>query len=131
MTLTETLRLKQRFLKFEDLRALDYCEERWQEESRPLKRWELVNFIEKMLRELQREGIGYPKVLLLRKKEIQRREFTISEPSVPKLNSGDKPDVCDACCGSGWTYAASGGRPCACEAGRPHRERLAKWGMKV
>jgi hypothetical protein len=131
MTLTQTLRLQERYLKYDDLRALDYCEKRWQEENRPLKRWELINFIEKMLRELQSEGIGYPKVLLLRKKEIQRREFTISEPSAPEPDSGDKPDVCDACFGSGWINAASGARPCTCEAGRPHRKQLAKWGMKV
>jgi hypothetical protein len=59
MTLTETLKLKERFLKFEDLRALDYCEKRWLEESRPLKRWEMFNFIEKMLQELKANGIGY------------------------------------------------------------------------
>ena len=56
MTLTETLQLKERFLKFEDLRALDYCEKRWLEEKRPLKRWEMFNFIEKMLQELRANG---------------------------------------------------------------------------
>ncbi len=132
MTLTQTLQLQERYLNYDDLRALDYCEKRWREENRPLKRWELINFIEKMLRELKREGIGYPKVLLLRKKEIQRREFTISEPSGPEPDSGDKRDVCDACLGSGWAHAASGTpRPCGCEAGRSNREKFAKWGLKV
>src|SRR6266849_6158839 len=80
MTLTETLQLKERFLTFEDLRALDYCQKRWLEENRPLKRWEMFNFIEKMLQELEANGMGYPKVLLRRKKEIQRQQFTISQP---------------------------------------------------
>jgi hypothetical protein len=75
MTLTETLQLKEKYLQFEDLRALDYCEKRWREEGTPVERWAMVNFIEKMLKELKANGIGYPKVLLLRKKEIQRREF--------------------------------------------------------
>jgi hypothetical protein len=120
MTLTETLQLKERFLKFEDLRALDYCEKRWLEENRPLKRWEMFNFIEKMLQELKANGIGYPKVLLLRKKEIQRRVFAIHQP-------GETP--ADGCsCIGGWLL---NGTPCPCPKGNPHRERLGKWGMKL
>ena len=80
MTLTETRQLKERFLKFEDLRTLDYCGRRWLEEKRPGKRWEMFDFIERMLQELKANGMGYPKVLLLRKKEIQRREFAIRQP---------------------------------------------------
>ncbi len=75
MTLTETLQLKHKYLQCEDLRALEHCEQRWLEEGCPAERWALVNFIEKMLKELKASGIGYPKILLLRKKEIQRREF--------------------------------------------------------
>jgi hypothetical protein len=118
MTLTETLQLKERFLKYEDLRALDYCEKRWLEENRPIKRWEMFNFIEKMLQELEANGIGYPKVLLLRKKEIQRQQFTI-------LQSGDA-DVCT--CAGGWLLT---GKPCPCPKGEPHRAQLRKWGMRV
>jgi hypothetical protein len=120
MTLTETLQLKERFLKCEDLRALDYCEKRWLEEKRPVKRWEMFNFIEKMLQELNANGIGYPKVLLLRKKEIQRREFAIQQPGeIP-------PEVCS--CVGGWLPS---GMPCPCPKGEPHRTQLRKWGMKV
>lgn len=122
MTLTQTLQLQERYLKYEDLRALDYCERRWQEENRPLKRWELVNFIEKMLRELQRNGVGYPKVLLLRKKEIQRKEFTIVAPE----EQGSVAAECS--CHEGWLLS---GKPCPCPKGEPHREQLRKWGMKI
>jgi hypothetical protein len=120
MTLTQTLQLKERFLKYEDLRALDYCEKRWQEEKKPLKRWELINFIEKMLKELQANGIGYPKVLLLRKKEIQRQHFTIQQP-------GETPPEGCSCIGG---YLASG-TICPCPKGEPHREQFRKWGMKI
>src|SRR5216683_4809440 len=113
MTLTETLQLKERFLKFEDLRALDYCEERWLEENRPLKRWEMFNFIERMLQELKANGIGYPKVLLLRKKEIQRREFAIRKP-------GEAPPEGCSCIGG----YLSGGTICPCPKGEPHREQF-------
>jgi hypothetical protein len=107
MTLTETLQIKERYLHFEDLRALEYCERRWQEEKRPTERWPLVNFIEKMLRELQRNGMDYPKVLLLRKKEIQRKEFSPAEE--PKLEitptdtcGGKIPAECIANANKAW-----------------------------
>lgn len=127
MTLTETLQLKERYLRYEDMRALDYAEKRWQEDGCPVSKWELINFLERMLQELEANGPGYPKVLLLRKKEIQRNAFT-----VPKTRgSGEQPDVCSSCAGTGWVVSASGYKPCACPAGKPHKEKLEKWGMKL
>jgi hypothetical protein len=76
MTLTEALGIKERFLKFEDMRAMDYAEKRWKEAGEPTERWAIINFLERMLRELKERG-GYPKVLLLRKKEIQRGTYAI------------------------------------------------------
>src|SRR5712664_3675624 len=128
MTLTETLQIKERYLKYEDMRALDYAEKRWQEAGRPLAKWELVNFIERMMQELKAAGTGYPKVLLLRKKEIQRNAFTIQQPS----ETGSQSDACAVCSGTGWMAAnGAGARPCTCPLGKPHRERLEKWGMKL
>jgi hypothetical protein len=114
MTLTELLQIKERYLEVPDLRSLAYCEGRWREEGRPAKRWELFHFIEKMLRELQANGTGYPKVLLLRKKEIQRGAF-----SPPEVSQRADPDVCPLCKGSSWQEvkypnAASSYRPCSC-----------------
>ena len=119
MTLTETLQLKEKYLKFEDVQALDYCEKRWQQEGRPTERWEVINFLEKMLRELKDQG-GYPKVLLFRKKQIQRRQFAIQQP-------GETPPEGCSCIG-GWLLS---GTPCPCPKGEPHREQLRKWGMQV
>jgi hypothetical protein len=119
MTLTETLQIKERFLKFEDMRALDYVEKRWQQEECPTERWQLINFLEKMLRELKDQG-GYPKVLLLRKKEIQRRTFTVPQP-------GDVP--AEGCpCFDGYLLS---GTVCVCPKGDRHREKLRKWGMQI
>jgi hypothetical protein len=119
MTLTQTLQLKEKYLQFEDLRALDYCEKRWKEEGCPSERWQVINFLEKMLKELQSQG-GYPKVLLLRKKEIQRNQFTIPQ-------SGE--DLGKECgCRSGWLLS---GTPCSCPKGEPHRAQLRKWGMQI
>ncbi len=118
MTLTNTLQLKERFLRYDDLRAIDYCERRWKEEGCPTERWQVINFLEKMLRELKDQG-GYPKVLLFRKKQIQRREFAIQQP-------GETPQEGCSCVGG---YL--GGTPCPCPKGDPHREQLRKWGMKI
>jgi hypothetical protein len=119
MTLTETLQLKEKFLRYGDMLALDYCERRWKEEGCPTERWQVINFLEKMLRELKDQG-GYPKVLLFRKKQIQRREFAIQQP-------GETP--AEGCsCFSGWLLS---GKPCPCPKGEPHREQLRKYGMKI
>ena len=108
MTLTETLQLKEKYLLFDDLRAIAYCERRWLEEGRPTKRWQLVNFLEKMLKELVATGLGYPKVLLLRKKEIQRQTFKVRQaeheaaPEKPN-SSGEIPqDWIDAANREAW-----------------------------
>jgi len=128
MTLTETLQLKEKYLQYEDLRALAYCEKRWQQDGRPTKRWELVNFLERMLQELKTSGTGYPKVLLLRKKEIQRRTFT---PMEPGDKSSTAQDACSLCSGTGWMRKDSGYTPCTCRKGEPQREKLRSWGMKL
>ncbi len=106
-------------LQLSGMRALDYCEMEWQKAGCPTERWHLINFLEKMLRELKSRG-GYPKVLLYRKKQIQRREFAIQQP-------GEAPPERCSCMG-GWLFS---GRPCPCPKVDPHREQLRKWGMPV
>jgi hypothetical protein len=119
MTLTETLQLKEKYFRFDDLRAMDYCEKRWREEGRPTERWQVINFLEKMLHELKGHG-RYPKVLLLRKKEIQRQQFTIRKP-------GEEPAEGCTCIG-GWLLT---GTPCPCPKGEPNRAQLREWGMQI
>jgi hypothetical protein len=121
MTLTETLQLKEKYLKYDDLRALEYCEKRWQEEQCPTERWQVINFLEKMIRELQQNGIGYPKVLLLRKKEIQRGTYTIPQ-------AGEAQTAAECTCFDGWLQ---NGAPCSCGKGERHRKELRGWGMVI
>jgi hypothetical protein len=108
MTLMQILQISEEFLKFEDMRALDYVERRWNEEGCPTERWQVINFLEKMLRELIATGTGYPKVLLLRKKEIQRRTFTL-EPCEKggglQIRAGD---ACPECNGRGFLVLPEG-----------------------
>lgn len=113
MTLTETLQLEEKYLKYDDLRAIDYCEKRWQEEKIPAERWQLINFLEKMMRELVATGIGYPKVLLLRKKEIQRGTFTLEPMSEGKYRPQPlSPDTCSECDGNGFFRKGDMGSLC-------------------
>jgi hypothetical protein len=128
MTLTQILQIKERFLKFEDMRALDYVEKRWEEAGKPVERWQLINFLERMLVDLKTQGTGYPKVLLLRKKEIQRNTFTICEPA---KTAEAQDGVCPLCVGAGWIPGTNGYAPCAFPAGEPHRAQLQRWGMKI
>src|ERR1700736_5209230 len=107
MTLTQTLQIEERYLQFEDLRAFAYCENRWQQDGCPIKRWELVNFIERMLQELKAGGIGYPAGLLIRKKEIQRRSFVLEDSG----NTDAKEQVCSLCRGTGWQAIEQGQFP--------------------
>jgi hypothetical protein len=125
MTFTETLQIKERYLQFEDLRALDYCEKRWKQDGCPAKGWELVNFIERMLRELLANGVGYPKVLLLRKKEIQRGTFTPQESAC----TGSSEEVCPLCRGTGWKAIEHGPMPpsyapCTCKTGSVRQNQI-------
>jgi hypothetical protein len=120
MTLTRTLLIEEKYLKFDDMRAIGYCERRWKEEGRPTERWEVINFLEKMIRELKEEQGGYPKVLLFRKKQIQRREFEIQKP-------GETPAGGCTCFGG---YLING-TVCPCPKGEPHREQFRKWGMQI
>ena len=119
MTLTQILSVQEKFLKFEDLQAFDYCERKYKEAGEPTERWRLINFLERMLQELQSSGTGYPKILLFRKKQIQRREYIIPNPS-------QTDDEC-ACFG-GWLLR---GVPCPCPKGEPRREELRKLGMQI
>lgn len=120
MTLTETLQLEEKYLQFEDMRALEYSEKRYREAGEPTERWQMINFLERTIQELKRNGIGYPKVFLLRKKELQRQQFTI------RPHGAANPDECS--CIGGWLLA---GKPCSCPKGESHRAQLRKWGMKI
>ena len=119
MTLTEALQLNEKYLEYDDLRALEYCERRYREAGAPAERWELINFLERMLQELKSQG-GYPKVLLLRKKEIQRQQFTVRKPR-------ERP-VAECSCFGGWLL---NGTACSCPRGEGQRKRLRAWGMKI
>ena len=99
---------------------MDYAEKRWKEAGEPTERWAIINFLERMLRELKERG-GYPKVLLLRKKEIQRGTYTIPQ-------AGEAQTAAECTCFDGWLQ---NGAPCSCGKGERHRKELRGWGMVI
>lgn len=132
MTLTEILQIKEQYLQYQDLRAMDYCEKRWQAEGKPATKWGMVNFLERMLQELKRNGIGYPKVLLLRKKEIQREAFTLKafeENGGLRETQTVTGDACPECRGLGMLVLPGGeGTLCVPCLGRGRKVRPAAAG---
>ena len=71
----------------------------------------MINFIEKMLQELQANGLGYPKILLLRKKEIQRRVFTPPSDlrgNETKHGQTAAGEPCNDCVGRGFVLTPHG-----------------------
>lgn len=129
MTLTKALLIDEKFLKYEDMRALDHCENRWKEAGEPKERWQMINFLEKMMQELKHKG-GYPKIILLRKKEIQRQQFTIRIEEIPAQSA---QPISECSCFDGWLVGPNGAAssPCSCPKGEPHKAQLRKWGMQV
>jgi hypothetical protein len=129
MSFKSLLRIDEDLLEYEDQRAFDFCEEKWNSAGRPTKKWKLVSFIESLLKEFIASGLQYPRVLLLRKKEIQRGTFAIDERVTASVQTRATAHACNLCSG-GWILGVSGAKPCSCPAGEPHRAMLAKWGWK-
>lgn len=55
--------------------AVESCEEEWEERGRPSDPQRLARFLDEALRSCTQQGVRYPKVLLLRLKQLQRGEW--------------------------------------------------------
>jgi hypothetical protein len=132
MSFKSLLRIDEDLLGYEDRKAFDFCEQRWERAGRPKKKWDVVPFIESLLKEFIATDLPYPRVLLLRKKEIQRGTFTlnaIERTAEPSRKTA--ADTCAFCRGAGFRQTDKGGYvPCSCGAGAPHRARLESLGLK-
>jgi hypothetical protein len=129
MSFKGLLKIDESLLEYGDREAFKFCEQRWERAGRPVKRWDVIPFIESLIKEFIALETPYPRVLLLRKKELQRKTFTLNESvPAPKANA----PICAACSGLGWRQVAGGGHtPCECGAGEPYRKQLAGWTAKT
>jgi hypothetical protein len=131
MTLTSLLEIDRRLLAYDDERPLNLAEIVWLERGSPRDPQSLTETLEAILQRLQSQGIYYPKILLLRKKQLQRGAWaprlTTSE-SVSPVNGPNQPEgpPCQKCGGGGVRNLPSGsGTFCDCAAGDDFRN--GKW----
>jgi hypothetical protein len=75
MDLLELLEVDRERLPRHTEEAMDYCEECWEERGRPTDPQHLAKFLDGALRFCAEAGLRYPKVLLLRLKQLQRGEW--------------------------------------------------------
>jgi hypothetical protein len=87
VTLTSLLEIKIGMLSFEDQRALYMAEEIWLASGSPSEPRALCVALEEVLSALNRAGVYYPKVLLLRKKQLERGTWTPRRTKTPPTAS--------------------------------------------
>jgi hypothetical protein len=129
MTLTSLLEINRKFLEYDDERALSIAERRWRERGSPREPEALCEALEDILTHFTEEGIYYPKILLLRKKQLQRGTWKPKNKpaaSQRRTTPGDDP-VCPDCAGTGiWVMPAGAGSFCTCEAGEALKNGFCK-----
>jgi hypothetical protein len=103
MNLTEVLEINNNHVPFTGSRGM-FCASRWWlEAGQPVERVALSCFLDDTLKRCAKEGIRYPKILLLRLKQLQRHEWEPREELTrifhPNFSSG-----------SGLFFGSSSGR---------------------
>ena len=76
MTLTRVLEIVPHFLADEHRDGLMFAERLYAHAGSPTEKQALSDQLEKIIVACQREGLWYPPVLLKRKKQLQRREWS-------------------------------------------------------
>jgi hypothetical protein len=95
--------------------GMSEAESIWRSHGCPAERLPMIALLERIITELK-DGVGYPPILLLRKKQLQRREYSLS------LTAGifwtPPPGACAKCGNSGLIQRANGSAIfCDCPAG--------------
>jgi hypothetical protein len=129
MTLTRLLEINKQFVKYEDERALSLADRLWRQRGSPSEPKVLCDTLETILGSLTEEGIYYPKILLLRKKQLQRGTWKPRNISPPDQVCPTPIDgsSCLDCRGGGIRYLPSGGGSfCSCEAGEALKNGFGK-----
>lgn len=122
MTLTKLLEVNLRLLEPGDATRLAYAESLWRSRGCPCEPSALCEVLELILVRSQREGIGYPPIVLKRKRQLERgfwKPRTAPSPTVGgTANASVSQAGCPLCRGWGMVVNPDGsGRFCSCEAG--------------
>jgi hypothetical protein len=121
MTLTSLLEIDHKLLAYEDERSLQEANRLWARKGSPVAHKELCQALEDILVELVQIGIGYPKILLKRKKQLQRGDWTPKAKAEGGSSNGTAPvGSCLLCWGTGLKNLPDGksGTFCDCDVGK-------------
>jgi hypothetical protein len=128
VTLTELLEIDLRLIFPIERPAMAYAESLWKNCGSPTKPKSLSRVLERIMVTCQREGVRYPPILLLRRKELQRGLWSPEPPprdappaALPGPAAGEPllPVDCGVCANKGFVRDANGsGRLCSCWAQR-------------
>jgi hypothetical protein len=91
MTLNSILEIEHRYIDYQDERGLEYAEQFYQQSGAPSEPRALSGVLEKILLRLQSEGIPYPKILLKRRKQLQRHEWQPRKREKPESDLKGEP----------------------------------------
>lgn len=115
MTLTRLLGIDRKMLPEDSERALYLAEAIWQRAGCPTEPGELAEALEEVLVRCVAEGVPYPAVLLLRKRQLQRGDWKAR--MAPAAGSGEQAgqNGCSLCGGSGYRLNPGGCSATLCE----------------
>lgn len=114
MTLTRLLEIDIRLLRDGEDRGLSYAERVWCDLGEPADPRKLCEALEKILHCCVDEGIGYPAILLRRKKEVERGTWQpkTAPPTVAAQPTGGA--ACPDCGGKGFITRLGGASGSLC-----------------
>ncbi len=115
MSLTHVLEINRDLLDDEELHGLDFAEHLYALRGCPKESRQLCEALEEILVWSVRQGLIYPRILLLRKKQLERGTWA---PQVVDLSPRQETrnGSCERCGGRGWTPTPHGtGSLCACQ----------------
>jgi hypothetical protein len=101
MNLTSLLKIDVMVLNDAERRGLQLAQELWEKAGGPTEPQELAAVLENTLQLSRAKGIRYPPVLLLRKKELQRRNIGFTSEQKAPATTGDAVRKCSLCKGAG------------------------------
>lgn len=123
MTLTSLLGIKLSLIRIDEDRGLQFAERVWESRGRPLSGTALVDTLESILTDCTESGVPYPRILLKRKKEIERGTWRPNpeikaSPETKPAQEGD--EACTKCGGSGFVPIEGGMHVTFCECNPLH-----------
>jgi hypothetical protein len=108
------------FVNQEDFRGMGNAERIWREAGCPVQAHRLIDVLEQIISESPKTGVGYPRFIMLRKKELQRGSFRprVQNAVTSTANRWTPPSgSCPKCGGIGMVVRPGGASGSLCDCG--------------